>query len=185
MKIRTLLFMITALLLTGFYFISCGNFGNEPEDPVTHQVEYYMTNDGSWAGTSNKYIEENTLAPKQTIADISTSNILEDFQYIYQSVEWFADENHTTPFDFTQEIVEPITIYGKLKEKDTYTIQFYVGDEPFATTEVTNGEAPIYPDPLPSTEPGFEVFWSYEKDEWFQFLSNKVTRDLVLYAFFF
>ncbi len=189
MKLKNIL-TIALLFVVSIVLIGCGE---PPKDPTKYQVEYYMTNNGNWDGTTNEYIEEGKLAPALTIAEIATeddfSDILDDMKYQYETVEWYADEAHTIAFDFTQPITAKVRVYGKLIEKTEYTITYYVGDRLHHTQTVANGEDLVYDGSVPEEAAGRDVFWYYYTpmhNDYTQFLyhGDPATRDWVVYAEF-
>ncbi len=181
MKIKN----ITLLFATIFVISTVSACSMEPNQTETHQVTYYMTNEGNWAGTTYEYIEEGTSAPDLSINDVSKGT-LENFNKRYADVNWYQEDTHQTPFDFTQTINQDTKIYGLLEEKSFYTFDFYVDEQLFETIEIANGEQVRYPNPEPAAEPGTRLFWSTKKDDFDQYLnaSNKAYIDTVLYAFF-
>ena len=95
---------------------------------------------------------------------------------------WYADEKHTTEFDFTQPIKSNTTVYAKWTAKD-YEVSFVTehGDAPASQNVKYNETAD---DPGKLTEDGYTfIGWYADEDRTIEFdFSTPITGDTKVYA---
>ncbi len=111
-------------------------------------------------------------------------------------VQWCSDELCTTPFDFSTQITESITLYAQWRDPYDFVCNYYVGDSttPFATTTTKEDTKLVKPTTNPEhpTNSLYMEFdsWHTEKDPEKQNSKTKwndvnvVTGEVNLYASF-
>lgn len=102
----------------------------------------------------------------------------------YTFIGWYGDINCQTPFDFTKEITESCSIYGKF-EINTYTVSFYNQTTLMELKNVEYGKTVSIPSSVPVKEGYTFIGWSTSDTELLEFdFTSQITANTVLYAYF-
>lgn len=98
------------------------------------------------------------------------------------NVEWYADAEFTTPFDFETAISGNTTVYGKYVIK-TYTVTFVHGDS-IANEVVENVEHGAKVEAKAGKKDGYSVKWYADEEHTteFDFANDTITEDTTIYA---
>lgn len=102
----------------------------------------------------------------------------------YTFLGWYSDENCMVSFDFTKEITENCTVYGKF-EINVYTVCFYNQTTLVDKQSVEYGETVSAPSSVPSKTGYTFIGWSVSSTKFTAFdFTTKITTNTTLYAYF-